>query len=129
MEKKRNVLDVLLRDDLPDMRKELPEKRVEMTRLSGLAGAPVEFTLRGLTYSQVRKLQDRADDRSAYAVLYGCAEPDWKDPRLLNKEMGLVTPIDVIKAKLLPGEIEDLFVEIQLLSGYLRRTIRDIKNA
>ena len=129
MEKKMNVLDVLLRADLPDMRKDLPEKRIEMIRLSDLAGAPVEFTLRGLTYSQVRKLQDRVDDRSAYAVLYGCAETDWKDPKLLDKEKGLVTPIDVIKAKLLPGEIEDLYIEIQLLSGYLRRTISDVKNA
>ena len=47
MEKKMNVLDVLLRADLPDMRKDLPEKRIEMIRLSDLAGAPVEFTLRG----------------------------------------------------------------------------------
>ena len=118
MEKKMNVLDVLLRADLPDMRKDLPEKRIEMIRLSDLAGAPVEFTLRGLTYKQVRELQDRSEDRSAYGVLYGCVDPNWKDPKLLDKEKGLVTPIDVIKAKLLPGEIEDLYIEIQLLSGY-----------
>ena len=129
MEKKMNVLDVLLRADLPDMRKDLPEKRIEMIRLSDLAGAPVEFTLRGLTYKQVRELQDRSEDRSAYGVLYGCVDPNWKDPKLLDKEKGLVTPIDVIKSKLLPGEIEDLYIEIQLLSGYLRRTINDVKNA
>lgn len=129
MEKKLSTLDVLLRSDLPDMRKDLPEKKVEITRLSRLAGGPVEFTVRALTYKQVRELQDRSEDRSAYGVLYGCVNPNWKDPKLLDKEKGLVTPIDVIKAKLLPGEIEDLYVEIQLLSGYLRRTIRDVKNA
>lgn len=129
MEKKLSTLDVLLRSDLPDMRKDLPEKKVEITRLSLLAGEPVEFTVRALTYKQVRELQDRSEDRSAYGVLYGCVNPNWKDPKLLDKEKGLVTPIDVIKAKLLPGEIEDLYVEIQLLSGYLRRTIRDVKNA
>ena len=129
MEKKLSTLDVLLRSDLPDMRKDLPEKKVEITRLSLLAGEPVEFTVRALTYKQVRELQDRSEDRSAYGVLYGCVNPNWKDPKLLNKENGLVTPIDVIKAKLLPGEIEDLYIEIQLLSGYLRRTISDVKNA
>lgn len=129
MEKKLSTLDVLLRSDLPDMRKDLPEKKVEITRLSLLAGEPVEFTVRALTYKQVRELQDRSEDRSAYGVLYGCVNPNWKDPKLLDKEKGLVTPIDVIKAKLLPGEIEDLYIEIQLLSGYLRRTISDVKNA
>lgn len=129
MEKKLSTLDVLLRSDLPDMRKDLPEKKVEITRLSLLAGEPVEFTVHALTYKQVRELQDRSEDRSAYGVLYGCVNPNWKDPKLLDKEKGLVTPIDVIKAKLLPGEIEDLYIEIQLLSGYLRRTISDVKNA
>ncbi len=129
MEKKQSVLDVLLRSDLPDMRKDLPEKKVEITRLSLLAGEPVEFTVRALTYKQVRELQDRSEDRSAYGVLYGCVNPNWRDPKLLDKEKGLVTPIDVIKSKLLPGEIEDLYIEIQLLSGYLRRTISDVKNA
>lgn len=129
MEKKLSALDVLLRNDLPDMRKDLPEKKVEITRLSLLAGEPVEFTVRALTYKQVRELQDRSEDRSAYGVLYGCVNPNWKDPKLLDNEKGLVTPIDVIKAKLLPGEIEDLYIEIQLLSGYLRRTISDVKNA
>ena len=129
MEKKLSALDVLLRNDLPDMRKDLPEKKVEITRLSLLAGEPVEFTVRALTYKQVRELQDRSEDRSAYGVLYGCVNPNWKDPKLLDNEKGLVTPIDVIKSKLLPGEIEDLYIEIQLLSGYLRRTISDVKNA
>lgn len=129
MEKKTSTLDVLLRSGLPDMRKELPVKTVELPRLSALAGEPVVFTLRGLTYREVRRLQEHREDRSAYAVLYGCTNPSWKDPRLLEPEKGLATPVDVIQAKLLPGEIEDLFVEIQLLSGYLRRTISDVKNA
>lgn len=128
MDQKTSVLDVLLRPDLPDLRKDLPEKKIELTRLSQIAGSPVIFTLRALTYQQVRELQEKREDRSAYAVLYGCVEPNWRNPNLLDQEKGLVTPIDAIKARLLPGEIEDLFTEIQLLSGYLRRTIADVKN-
>ena len=64
-----------------------------------------------------------------YGVLYGCVTPDWKDGRYLNKEKGIVTPVDAIKTRLISGEIDDLYMEIQKLSGYLRRTINDVKNA
>lgn len=33
-----SVLDLLLRPELPDVRRELPEKRVEVKRLSRLGG-------------------------------------------------------------------------------------------
>ena len=129
-EKRLDVLDVLLRPDLPDVRKALPEKKVEVSRLSSLAGAPVIFTLRGLTYDQVRQIQDKPrEEQAVYGVLYGCVSPRWKDPKLLDKEKGIVTPGDAIKARLLSGEIDDLYLEIQKLCGYLRRTIADVKNA
>ena len=48
-EKNASVLDLLLRTDLPDVRKALPEKRMEVKRLSELAGEPVIFTLRALS--------------------------------------------------------------------------------
>jgi len=129
-EKRLDVLDVLLRPDLPDVRKALPEKKVEVSRLSSLAGAPVIFTLRGLTYDQVRQIQDKPrEEQAVYGVLYGCVSPRWKDPKLLDKEKGIVTPVDAIKARLLSGEIDDLYLEIQKLCGYLRRTIADVKNA
>ena len=129
-EKKLDVLDVLLRPELPDVRKALPEKQVEVSRLSELAGEPVIFKLRGLSYDQVRKIQDKPrEEQAVYGVLYGCASPSWKDPRLLDKEKGIVTPVDAIKARLLSGEIDDLYLEVQKLCGYLRRTIADVKNA
>mgnify|MGYP000134514069 len=42
---------------------------------------------------------------------------------------GIVTPPDAIKAKLMSGEIDELYAKIQKLSGYLRDTLRDVKNA
>lgn len=129
-DEKLSVLDILLRPELPDVRKVLPEKRVEIPRLSGLAGGPAVFTLRALNYDQVRRVQEKpAGEQAAWGVLYGCAEPNWKDQRLLDPERGIVTPVDAIKARLLSGEIDDLYIEIQKLSGYLRRTVADIKNA
>ena len=74
-----STLDILLGNDLPDMRKKLPEKRVEVPRLSQEAGKPVIFTLRALSYDKVREIQDKPrSEQALYGVLYGCAEPNWR---------------------------------------------------
>lgn len=129
-EKSVSALDLLLRPELPDVRKALPEKRVEVKRLSELTGEPVVFTLRALTYNEIRQVQDKPrEDQALSAVLYGCKDPDFRDKRLLDSEKGIATPLDVIKARLNPGEIDELYIELQMLSGYLRRTLADVKNA
>ena len=129
-EKNASVLDLLLRTDLPDVRKALPEKRMEVKRLSELAGEPVIFTLRALSYKEIRDIQDkRREDQAVSAVLYACKDPDWRDQRLLSAVSGAVTPLDVIQARLSPGEIDELYVEIQKLSGYINRTLREVINA
>lgn len=132
MEHEKNVsaLDLLLRPELPDVRKALPEKRVDVTRLSELTGEPVVFALRAMTYDEVRRVQDKAQaDQAVTGVLYGCKDPDFRDKRLLDPERGIVTPLDAIKARLTSGEIDELYIEIQKLSGYLRRTLAEVKNA
>lgn len=129
-EKKASVLDLLLRPELPDVRKVLPEKQVEVKRLTELTGEPVVFTLRALTYNETRQIQDKPrEDQALSAVLYGCKDPDFRDKRLLDPERGIVTPLDAIKARLSAGEIDEAYIEIQELSGYLRRTLAEVKNA
>lgn len=129
-EKNVSALDLLLRPELPDVRRTLPEKKVEVKRLSQLTGEPVVFTLRGLTYQEIRDIQDkRREDQAVAAVLYGCKDPDFRDKRLLDSEKGVATPLDAIKAKLNPGEIDELYIELQKLSGYLQRTLAEVKNA
>lgn len=127
-ETKSSVLDLLLRASLPDVRKNLPEKRVEVTRLTKLTGELVIFTLRALTYDETRRLQDKPrEDQAVSAVLYACKDPSWGDKRLLDA-VGVATPLDAIKTRLSAGEIDELYIEIQKLSGYLRRTLADVKN-
>ena len=129
-EKKVSVLDLLLRPELPDVRRVLPEKQVEVKRLTELAGEPVVFTLRAMTYNETRQLYDKPrEDQTLSAVLYGCKDPDFRDKRLLDSEKGIVTPLDAIKARLSAGEIDEAYIEIQELSGYLRRTLAEVKNA
>lgn len=124
-----STLDILLRPELPDVRKVLPEKTVKVDRLSELVGQDVCFRLRGLTYAQTRQAQERpAGDRALHVLVDGCVEPDWRDEQLLDPAKGIATPLDAVKARLTPGEIDELSMEIQLLSGYLRRTVSDVKN-
>ncbi len=125
-----SVLDLLLRPDLPDVRRELPEKQVEVKRLSRLAGEPVVFRLKALTYDQTRRVQDKPrGEQAVEMVLLGCTEPNWRAPGLLDPAKNIATPIDAIKAKLTAGEIDELAVEIQMLGGYIVRALEDVKNA
>lgn len=132
MDKKSSVsvLDLLLRPELPDVRRELPEKRVEVKRLSRLAGEPVVLRLKALTYDQTRRVQDKPrGEQAVEMVLLGCTEPNWRAPGLLDPAKNIATPIDAIKAKLTAGEIDELAVEIQMLGGYIVRALEDVKNA
>ena len=125
-----SVLDLLLRPELPDVRRELPEKRVEVKRLSRLAGEPVVFRLKALTYDQTRRVQDKPrGEQAVEMVLLGCTEPNWRAPGLLDPAKNIATPIDAIKAKLTAGEIDELAVEIQMLGGYIVRALEDVKIA
>ncbi len=122
-------LKVLLSGDLPDLRRELPRAKVEVPRLSKAAGVPVVFSLRALTYAEVSHIQERGGKASAMILLEGCESPNWRDPALSGKGTGMATPLDVIQARLLPGEIEELAVRIQQLSGYLNTVTVELKNA
>ena len=125
-----SVLDLLLRPGLPDVRRELPEKQVEVKRLSRLAGEPVVFRLKALTYDQTRRVQDKPrGEQAVEMVLLGCTEPNWRAPGLLDPAKNIATPIDAIKAMLTAGEIDELAVEIQMLGGYIVRALEDVKNA
>lgn len=126
--KKLDPLQVLLSSDLPDMRENLPHAMVELPRLSELAGAPVLFEVRGLTYKEIREIREIGKDQSLHGVLAGCVSPNFHDPGLLDQERHILSNLDAVRARLLPGEIEDLFIKINHLSGYMRTTIRDVKN-
>ena len=103
---------------------------MEVKRLSRLAGEPVVFRLKALTYDQTRRVQDKPrGEQAVEMVLLGCTEPNWRAPGLLDPAKNIATPIDAIKAKLTAGEIDELAVEIQMLGGYIVRALEDVKNA
>lgn len=118
-------LDLLLKADLPNMQKSLPEGTFEVPRLSEAAGTPVRFALKGLPYGRVAELREVETDSQVHILLAGC--PELKDPALQEK-FEAATPAEAVKALLLPGEIDDLSREVEKLCGYRRRTIQEVKN-
>lgn len=124
-----DLLQLLLRPELPNVQKELPTAQYKVKRLSELVGEDVVFQLRGLPYGRVQKLKSSmSDDAGVQIVLAGCVAPDWKAPELKEKYGG-ATPAETMKAVLLPGEIEDLSRAVERLCGYRKVTIEEVKNA
>lgn len=118
-----NVIDLLLNLDPP----KLPEKDIKIKRLTKLCGADVMFKIRALPYSKVADVQKLGgEDMSVDIILAGVMSPDLKDKRLCEKYKA-VTPAELVKNMLLPGEIVDVSREIEKLSGFRSVTIEDIK--
>ena len=123
-------LDRLLKAELPNVQRELPTRRFTIDRLAELAGEDgCEVELRGLPYGRVQELRELERDQSVQIVLAGCPElKELASSPEVQKKMGTATPVDTLKAVLLPGEIEDLDREVEKLCGYRRQTIHEVKN-
>lgn len=125
-----NFLETLLGDagkGVPDVRKDLPQKRYEVPRLTQVMGKKAEFTLQGLPYGRVQELQALDRDVDIHILLAGCTEPNLRSEDLMRR-FDAPTPADAVKALLLPGEIADLAREVEKLCGYRRLTIEEVKN-
>lgn len=119
-----DTLDLLLKAEVPKM----PEKEIKLKRLSKICGGDVIFKLRGLSYNKVAEIKEchNDGDMSVHIVLAGVISPDLKSEEL-KKKYNAVTPVELVKNMLLPGEIEDISREIEKLSGYRTTTIEEIK--
>lgn len=118
-----DTLDLLLRSEIS----QLPEKEVKLKRLSAVYGEPIVFKLKALPYNQAAELsKSQKDDLNVHIVLAGTVSPNLKDSNLMSK-YNAVTPAELIKKLLLPGEIEDISRTIEKLSGYRTDTIEEIK--
>ncbi len=123
MEKEQNMIDLLL--SVEPVKPQ--EKSVKIKRLSELCGAEVLFKLRAMSYDRVAEIKEMArGDMSVDIILAGVLSPDLKDGRLLQKYKA-ATPAELVKAMLLPGEIESIAREIEKLSGYREATLEEIK--
>ena len=83
--------------------------------------------MRSLSYNRAAEIRRMGgDDVKLHIVLAGVKSPDLKNQELLD-HYGAATPAELLKLLLLPGEIEDLCIEIEKLSGYRTDTVEEIK--
>lgn len=109
-----------------DIVKDLPTRKVELPRLS-TEDEPFVLTLRAMPWSKAQQLQQLdGDDARLQVIVESCAELDKLAPEDMTD--GIVTLTDVLRRKLLPGEITRLIMVIDELNGYRGDYIRDVKN-
>ena len=106
----------------------LPEKKVKVKRLSEACGQDVVFALRALPYSRVAEIKgmSNTDDMPVQILLAGVTDPSLRDKGLMERYRA-ASPAELVKALLLPGEIEDLSREVEKLSGYRMDTLDEVK--
>lgn len=135
-----NTVDLLLGLDTKSILK--PVKDIEIKRLSTIAGSPVIFKCQAVDsddYNDIQqnaiKLNSKGDltgidmgEMQLFMVLGGVQEPNLKDAKLLS-HFGVVTPKELVKKLLLPGELTTLFNEINNLSGFGDNAVEEIKNS
>ena len=136
-----NVLDLLLGSDVGEIK--LPTKQMEITRLSGVFGAPFVITVSALSPDRYEEVQDMAVSvkgkdadieislLQVLVVMEGVVDPNGK-PMFKNKDLmakfKASTPKELVRKLLLSGEIANIYGEIASLSGFGEGAVKEVKN-
>lgn len=136
-----NVLDLLLGSDIGEIK--LPTKQMEITRLSGVFGAPFVITVSALSPDKYEEVQDmavsvRGKDADIEisllqvlvvmeGVVDGAGNPMFKNKDLMAK-FKAKTPKELVRKLLLSGEIASVYGEIAGLSGFGEGSVKEVKN-
>ena len=121
----KNIIDVLLGLGPREGRRQ----RIKMRDLSRRAGQEVVFTVRELGYNEIQDINrmegGRPDgDVNIAVILAGVVEPDLRSGAL-RERYGAPTPAMLLPKMLSAGEIAELAMRIEKLSGY-RRQVTEI---
>lgn len=133
-----NSLDLLMGMDYEKIAV-VPEKKLEIKRLSGIIGEPFIVTVRAISSRRMADLTSTAlkdngnvdysklYDVNIRIVLAGLVDPDAKDSELLS-HYNAATPADLIGKIFTGAEIGQLAEAIRDLSGYGDDVVEEIKN-
>lgn len=127
----RDILQALLAPS-NDVRKLVPMKRFGIDfELKALLSEEMEQITQQATRFVAKGKKKFDEDLFNYLTISkACVVPNWEDEKLLEA-LGVVTPVDAIKKRLLFGEVATLLQEITSLNGFDRTDddeIDEIKN-
>ena len=119
------ILDLLLRPETVNVRKNMPRARYELPRLTELYGEPFVLELQGVPYGRALELRDMADSE-VQTVLAGDAAGIWKSAEL-RKKLNAATPAELVTNLLLPGEIRAVAVAVEQLTGFRKPVLKPVE--
>lgn len=119
------ILDLLLRPETVNVRKNMPRARYELPRLTELYGEPFVLELQGVPYGRALELRDMADSE-VQTVLAGDAAGVWKSAEL-RKKQNAATPAELVTNLLLPGEIRAVAVAVEQLTGFRKPVLKPVE--
>ena len=125
-----NMIDFLLNagDDVIDRQ----TAEFEIKRLSEKFGEPFVITAKSLTLMEYDGLMREGSDRTASIVVAATTDPDFGNAALRQKftpngRKTPLTPVEVVKKLLLPGELVTLATQILNMSGFGDNAVEKIE--
>ena len=127
-----NTLDLLLSIDTAKITEKL-NKEIEITRLSKIIGDKFIVTCYPLTNDQVKHLTElntTSDADAKLNVINESCRIDGKkfSDKSLREKFSAISGVEVVSKLFNPGEIYDIYVEINKLSGYTSNAVVEVKN-
>jgi hypothetical protein len=133
-----NLTDMLLSNDISEFK--MPEAEIEIKRLSKVYGQPFVITFRAIKPDEEEDVQkdcmtitkdgvDVDSSRMKYLTVAKCLiSPDIRNKELQQK-FSSPNHVELLKKLLLIGEVTAVYDEIQLLSGYGKDKVEEVKNS
>lgn len=106
-------------------RREKATKLVEFRGWTDGDGKPLTFRIQELSYDEVEEIRamNKSSDIAAAIIAKGVVEPNLRD-EALQSALGAATPYEAIRKMLKAGEVADLQIAIERLSGYRSSTLK-----
>lgn len=133
-----NLTEMLLTNDINEFK--LPEKELEIKRLSGLYKAPFIITFRAIKPDEEEEIQrdcmaitkdgvDIDSSKMKYLTVGKCLlNPDIRNKEL-QKKFGVTNYMELLKKLFLIGEVTAVYEQIQEVSGYGKDKVEEVKNS
>lgn len=132
-----NLTDMLLSNDISEFR--MPEAEMEIKRLSKIYNQPFVITFRAIKPDEEEEIQKDCmtitkdgveidSSRMKYLTVARCLiNPDIRNKELQQK-FSASNHIELLKKLLLIGEVTAVYDEVQVLSGYGKDRVEEVKN-
>ena len=118
-----SLIDILLSNDIP----EAEVKEFKIKRLSKAWNTEGKIRLKGLGYNKAGEImKSTGEDVNVHIIIAGDEEKVFKNKELMEK-YNAVTPAELVKKILTPGEIAKLSDAVLALSGYNTDTVEEVK--